>query len=134
MMSDALERALEIFQEKEWIRGNLYQYSRMHLGEMRTFRTNAWFDRLGLEEDISGVCAEGACILAATYTRASFFSPLFGLLSMAAMDVFPDLIKEPTGVHDINDDPRFTKEDMILIFKHAIESARETERECDGTA
>jgi len=133
-MSDALERALEIFQEKEWIRGNLYQYSRMHRGEMRTFRTNAWLDQLGLEEDINGVCAEGACLLAAAYTGKPFFSPLFGWLSASAMDLFPDLVKEPVGLHDINDDPRFTKEDMILIFKYAIEEAREAERECDGTA
>lgn len=110
-----LEAMLETIVEKGWVQDTLYEEALN-----------------GGERIVTGVCLEGACNL--TYDRLHVPGrdwyekqklPVGRILVKAIDDLFPgrmDHVNPWAHVINFNDDEATTKEDVILILKHAIDA------------
>lgn len=109
---EILEKALEFFEDHEWIQGSAILFD-------DGWRSNIVKPRPDFE--ITGACLEGACHLAA---RGKQYDAL-DILGAAIDELHPGFFGEYGSpfVHIFNDDPATTREDAMLALKHAIEKA-----------
>jgi hypothetical protein len=110
---EILEGMLDFFREREWIQGCLYSYG----GPPEEFY------------GVQGACLEGACNL--VMSQREYVDHDSHVISKAEIDrviirtaaeLFPGKKSgHPIFMHQVNDHPAMTREDIFLILKHAIE-------------
>jgi len=108
---EILEKALEFYDDHDWIQGQSFRHE--YFGP------------------ITGACLEGSCRQATGETGQLTVYPwthdAFKLLSQAAYELFPERFPfgAPGPVHKFNDHELTTREDAILVLKHAIKKAED---------
>ena len=113
-VKETLEQALAFYDDHDWIQGQ--SFSHVYSGPSRG-------------DVITGACLEGSCFyvtgirdensIAADYAGLD----VLAVLRDAAYDLFPERfpLGLPAAVHQFNDHELTTREDAILVLKHAIE-------------
>lgn len=109
---EILVKALEFYDDHGWIQGQSFRHE--YLGPYRG-------------EIITGACLEGSCRIAAGSAQELVPPPgtcdAFRALATAAYELFPERFPfaRPGAVHRFNDHELTTREDALLVLKHALE-------------
>ena len=127
-VKEILEKALAFYDDHDWIQGQSFTHSYFSPDEGML---------------VKGACLEGVCrvIVQPFCTLGLSVAPEVidarSALSAAAFELFPE--RFPLGrlaaVHNFNDHELTTREDAILVLKHAIgkeESGSHDREECAG--
>ena len=113
-IKEILEKALEFYDDHDWIQGQ--SFSRAYSGDITR------------GDIITGACLEGSCLyVQGVRNEDSIVAECMGLdvlavLRDAAYDLFPERfpVNLPAAVHKFNDHELTTREDALLVIKHAI--------------
>ena len=105
---EILEKALEFYDDHDWIQGQSFrhEYFGPYEGEI-----------------ITGACLEGSLMTATGHKVAYPWTyDAFKLLSEAAYELFPERFPFglPGAVHRFNDHELTTREDALMVIKHAL--------------
>jgi len=116
---EILQKALKFYDDHDWIQGQ--SFSRVYRGPYEG-------------EIITGGCLEGSCMAATgntvIYSNMVIYSwtyDAFKALAEAAYELFPERfpLALPGAVHKFNDHELTTREDALLVLKHAIRKAED---------
>lgn len=107
-IKEVLEKALAFYDDHDWIQGQSFSRSKSDV--------------------ITGACLEGSCLYAqGVRFENNLLADYLGLdalavLRDAAYELFPERfpVGLPAAVHKFNDHELTTREDALLVIKHAI--------------
>lgn len=112
-VKEILQKALEFYEDHDWIQDQLF--SRAHSGPAKGYV-------------ITGACLEGSCLYAQGL-RSELGLPAgylgldaLAVLRDAAYELFPERfpVGLPAAAYKFNDHELTTREDALLVIKHAI--------------
>lgn len=117
-IKEILEKALEFYDDHDWIQGQSF--------------SRAYSDDITRGDIITGACLEGSCLyVQGVRNEDSIVAECMGLdvlavLRDAAYDLFPERFPVPlAAVHKFNDHELTTREDALLVVKHALRKAED---------